>query len=209
MLCVRLLLRSNRDRLLQGGVSGSASVERACCAGVAPTPSLSPGAPTAPEPAPSPFSSLGVLAVLEGRSAWGPVRARLLYGGEEVFLTSGLYWTHLLCWIPFRVAPFSLDAPAVLGGRLGIPVRARLLCGGLGSCFHWACLLRREPLRVFLPGRACCAGTRSEPFLSPGASAAWVCVLRLLRYVRSRGIAYDAVRCFARAVWPGVCLRVL
>ncbi len=86
-----------------------------------------------------------------------------------MFLTSGLYWTHLLCWIPFRVAPFSLDAPAVWGGRLGALVRARLLYGGLGSCFHWARLLRREPLRVFLPGRACCVGTRSESLSSPRA----------------------------------------
>lgn len=83
------------------------------------------------------------------------------------------------------------------GGVSGFVSIGRACCAGT----------RSEPLP--LPGRACCAGTRFEPFLSPGASAAWVCVLRLLRYVRSHGIAYDAVRCFARAVRPGVCLRVL
>ena len=132
--------------------------------------------PAAPEPVPSPFSSLGVLAVLEGRSAWGPVRARLLYGGEGVFLTSGLYWTHLLCWIPFRVAPFSLDAPAVLGGsawdpskgaialwgpRILFPLGVLAASGAPPSLSPWACLLRRNPFRALpLPGRVCCMGLR-------------------------------------------------
>ena len=92
-----------------------------------------------------------------------PVRARLLYGGEGVFLTSGLYWTHLLCWIPFRVAPFSLDAPAVWGGsawspskgatalwgsRILFPLGVPAAPGAPPSLSPWACLLRRNPLRV-------------------------------------------------------------
>lgn len=146
MLCVRLLLRSNRDRLLRGGVFQDPPLLGA------------PAAPGSLRASPSP-------------------RARLLRRGSLRALPPP--WVCLLFWRE---------------GRLGALARARLLYGGLGSCFHWACLLRRNPFRV--------------PSLSPGAPAAWVCVLRLLRYVRSHGIAYDTVRCFARAARPGVCLRI-
>ena len=168
------------------------------------------GAPAAPEPVPSPFSSLRVLAVLEGRSAWGPSKgAAALWGRGGVSdvrplldalavldpISSGSFLIRRACGMGGSAWSPSKGATALWASMILLLLGAPAAPGAPPSLSPWACVLRRNPFRV--------------PFLSPGAPNAWVCVLRLLRCVRSHGIAYDAVRCFARAVRPGVCLRVL
>ncbi len=156
-----------------------------------------------------------------------------------MFLTSGLYWTHLLCWIPFRVAPFSLDAPAVLGGsawdpskgaialwgpRILFPLGVLAASGAPPSLSPWACLLRRNPLRVppsprarLLHGSAscvCCAASAvvGLPMTPCGVSHALFglvfayvfseialscCVFAASSAVRGLGSCFPSLRLFA------------
>ena len=221
LLCVRLLLRSSRDRLLREGVSGSASVERACCAGVAPTPSLSPGVPAAPEPvpspslspgapaapgvAPSPSFSLGVLAVLEGRSAWGPSKgAAALWGRGGVSdvrplldalavldpISSGSFLIRRACGIGGAAWDPSKGATALWESRILFPLGVPAAPGAPPSLSPWACLLRRNPFRALpLPGRACCMRLRlASAALCPQS---WDCLWRRAVFRACRSAWYS------------------